>query len=132
MIEVRRLTEADYRACVPHAGPWVDVARLAEHGWSTWDGQSLVAIGGVLPYWPGVGEAWFSLGPGCEPRHYLRGIRVLRHILDTYQQEYRRIQADVLPHLGRWVKLLGFEFESSMPFYGPDGSTYRRYVRLRP
>jgi hypothetical protein len=132
MIDLRPLRSEDYAACVVVAD-WVDMDRIVRHGVAAWDGDDLVAVAGVLPYWPGVGEAWFSLGPGYAPRHLRAGVRRIRNFLALVQPQYRRIQADVragVPGLMQWIELLGFTFESEMPRYGPDGADYYRYVRF--
>ncbi len=132
MIDLRPLRVEDYLACVPRPDAWADLEKYTQHGVGAWDADVLIATGGVLPYWPGVGEAWFALAPGVEPRHYLGGIRLIRSYLAYLLAcgGYRRIQADVLDAHQKWVRLLGFELESEMLGYGPDGSTYYRYVRF--
>ncbi len=129
MIELRPLRLGDYALCVA-IEDWVEVDNLVRHGVAAWDGDRLIATAGVLPYWPGVGEAWFALGPDFEPRDTMAGVRRIRDFLARAQHDYRRVQADVRMEHRRWVELLGFALESEMPGYGPDGATYYRYVRM--
>lgn len=87
---------------------------------------------GVVLFWPGVGEAWAVLTEtGRE--HPVQATELVRTGLRTVidGMRLRRVQADVsadfLPG-HRWIRLLGFSYEGTMPRYGPNGEDFVRYV----
>lgn len=93
----------------------------------------IIAIGGIIKYWPGVYEAWALLSklinkyPIITTKHFHVMIRTLEE-----KYKIRRLQTmclDIKMHK-RWLEYLGFEYESTMKGYGINGETYLRYVRL--
>lgn len=129
MLDIRPLIFDDYIACAGQVQPWVDVSKLLAHGWSLRNHRHLVGCGGVVPYWTGVAEAWTLLAPTYEGGDLMTAVRVIRARLAGLP--YRRIQADVKAEHMQWPRVLGFELESRMEKYGPDGADYYRYVRIR-
>lgn len=131
MTRLVSLTLEDYTACLGRLpDPWVNADELCAGGWAMYRGDDLLGCGGILPYWPGVAEAWMCLGPDIKiDRDLLAGMHEIKRKLS--EAGYRRIQADTAPVHGRFMRLLGFKFESEMPGYFPDGSTSHRYVRLK-
>ena len=94
----------------------------------------VLAVGGVVKFWAGVGEAWLMVAP--EGRQ--KGLILFRHMgkfLDFCFVEHRfhRIQASI-PYghkeAHRCIMKLGFIPEGMMVRYGPDMENYVRYVRL--
>jgi hypothetical protein len=91
-----------------------------------------VASAGIQVGWPGFGIAWAVVGPVKDKRrlHYAvaKGFAelVARHRL-------RRVEASVqqdIPQHVRWALLLGFQVESEMPKWGPNGETFLKMVRF--
>ncbi|MAL84462.1 MAG: hypothetical protein CMF11_09030 [Idiomarina sp.] len=111
---------------------------LVEHkdirGYTLFEEDVVLGIGGVHNIWQGVGEAWLLLGKEA----FARPITVARHtcnMFDHMQEEYKyqRIQASIAVKdvkAKRFAEWLDFENEGIMRKYGPDGSDYYRYARV--
>jgi Acetyltransferases, including N-acetylases of ribosomal proteins len=113
------------------------VAACWEHGaaYCGWLGGDILACAGVTLLWRGVGAAWCITSP-LVARHPLSFHRAVRRMLDLLEASLglHRVQVEVQgDHFvsQRWVERLGFEFEGFMPGYGPDGSRYVRFGRVR-
>lgn len=96
--------------------------------------RQIAACYGIAVLWPGLGEAWAILTP-LGKRHPLVVTRAIARALDRTMRLWRlrRVQADVSAMNSsacRWVELLGFVRESTMPRFGPHGETFYRYVRF--
>lgn len=94
------------------------------------EGQ-MVACLGVLPLWPGTGEAWAFLAHDCG-RHLLWITRAIeRYLRHTH---YTRVQCmvawDFWP-AHRWCKRLGFTLEAPRLRQYADGKDYSLYARVR-
>lgn len=98
-------------------------------------GDKIAGCAGVVSHWPGAGEAWAILTDvgRAHPAFIHRVVkRTLSEIIAN--SRLRRVQADVVAEFAagrRWVEHLGFEFESLMPRYGPNGEDFVRY-RILP
>jgi len=95
----------------------------------------ILGIGGVHMFWPGVGEGWVILTKVVF-RYPLTFHKTVLGLLGRIEAEYgfSRIQAACLCGWNRaekWLQKLGFEYEGIMAKYGPDGSDYYRYARIR-
>jgi hypothetical protein len=101
---------------------------------SVFNDDKLLGIGGVLPFWSGVGEAWMLVTPELKkcPMRALKDIQFYFNYL--FEKEgFKRIQSVVavdftLAH--RFIMKLGFVPEGIMPNYGPKGEHFTRYVRF--
>ena len=95
------------------------------------DGEP-IAIAGILPRWEGVGMAWAWLSRDW--RKYARAITD-RIMAELDASPLRRIELAVKVGYDRgdaWAKRLGFVVETECAKkWGPDGSDYRLYVRLK-
>ncbi len=110
-----------------------DLTPLSELGLA-WTGEHegrVIACGGLLPHWPGRATAWMLIGHAAGP-HFAA---IHRHVFKFLTRSpYRRIEAHV--DVGfkegiRWMKMLGFEFESYKRAYRPDGADMLEFVRIR-
>lgn len=99
---------------------------------------NLLAVGGVVELWPGVGEGFLALRDGKLPqRHCYRVSRLILRYLVVIVRTYDlgRVQATVRCDLHRGCKLaefLGMHIEGELEQYGPDGQDYFIYARLLP
>lgn len=96
------------------------------------DGDSVVAIAGILPRWDGVGMAWAWLSRGW--RKHAR--RITAEIISAIEaSDCHRIEVAVRCDFDRghrWVKRMGFELETPVAHkWGPDGADYAIYVRIK-
>jgi len=91
-----------------------------------------IAAGGIITLMPGVGSAWVFVSPAVKENVH-RFHRTVVRSLRSFLPKFRRIQADVHDEFTmghRWIKSLGFAFESTMPLAGLSGETLKRYVIL--
>jgi len=130
-----RLREAD-QAFVDGLGPMaIPIAMgLARHPGITLlaDGQ-VVACGGVVIIWPGVGEAWMRTSH-LLGRYPVATLRLTRQFLDASVSslKLRRLQCTVrcgyAPAI-KWAERLGFASEGVLRGFGPDGEDYIMFSR---
>jgi len=94
--------------------------------------KSIVASGGILPFWKGVGEAWMVTS-GLVPEYGMSFAKTVLKMLNEYAQGYDRIQTMVdAEHKVslRWVEWMEFRNEGLMrKFIG--GRDYYRFARVR-
>lgn len=91
-----------------------------------------VACAGVIEQWHGRGLAWALLGNDSGP-HFVRIVRGMRRALNLAQ--FRRVEANVDAEFGAGIRLaemLGFEVESKMRKFTPEGRDAFMFVRIRP
>jgi len=92
---------------------------------------ALVSAGVVIP-WSGLGEAWMYCSPEIL-NHKFWFIRAVRAGFQAMIEKFRlrRVQALIdssFPVNTKWAKFLGFQHEGTLPYYGPEGETFYRYV----
>lgn len=96
--------------------------------------EHVIASGGILPLWKGVGEAWV-VSSDLVPKHYMAFVRTVVGQLNkiTKDMSLDRVQTTVnVEHAVsiKWVEWMGFEREGLMrKFIG--GQDYYRYARVR-
>ena len=93
--------------------------------------EALVACAGVIEKWKGSGLVWSLLSN--DMKEYRFGVhRAVKRFLNSYIVD--RLECTVDPtsvHAVHWARRLGFQYESTMPKYAPNGSTMDMYVRIR-
>jgi len=134
-LDWQSLTEGSMLGAMPEGWRRGALARAAA-GWafSGFEQGQWLGAAGLLPWWPGVAEAWLLLAPAGR-KVPLAAVRALKKGLETLIQTMRvhRLQASVRADFGqarKMAEVLGFHEESRMAKYGPDGADYLRYVRL--
>jgi len=98
------------------------------------DNDIVLAIGGVLKFWQGVGEAWLQVSPAGRLQK-MAIYKEMKSLLDRAfdEQGFHRIQAAVLDgHIEahRTCLRLGFIPEGMMVNFGPNKENFIRYCRL--
>lgn len=99
---------------------------VREHG-------RIVAVAGYVPLWTGVIDV-FVIPAQTPPLQVLAYIRVVKTWLSNLKRDLRlhRIQtvskADA--STDKWMRVLGFDLESTLYSYGPDKLDYRMWTRL--
>lgn len=96
------------------------------------DGE-VVACGGVVIIWPGVGEAWMRTSPLLE-RYPVASLRLTKQFLNTAANclKLRRMQCTVRKGYApaiKWAERLGFASEGVLRGFGPDGEDYIMFSR---
>lgn len=95
--------------------------------------DKIIAAGGIVVMWKGVGEAWALTSPLVRqyPIFFTRTIRnYLNGLIITHK--FERVQSVVQKDYEmaiRWIEALGFKPEGEMPKYRA-GKTFVRYARL--
>lgn len=126
--------ELQYVETIPH---YLDyIFENSELGWS-WAGigqGKVVCCFGLRPIWKGVAEAWLVPGKGLEDhaRTLLVGARTLfdQAVSDsdiTRLQIYVKEENEVAL---RFAKAIGFDVESKLRKFGPEGADYIGLVRF--
>jgi RimJ/RimL family protein N-acetyltransferase len=106
------------------------------HTWSMLEDGRVLALGGIVPFYDegGVGEAWFLSTPEALRHGIALHRRVVKLFKSFFDQGWWRIQTTVRADFTTgivWLDRLGFKDEGLMEKYGPDGSDYIRYARVR-
>lgn len=110
-------------------------AQALEHaggGWTAIDDGEVIACAGMVEQWQGRALAWAMLSGDIGPMRFMRVSRAVRKALGMAQ--YRRIEMQVdadHPQAIRWAQMLGFEVESKMRAFLPDGRDAYMFVRIR-
>jgi len=119
--------------------PLPELARAyhaAGPAWTVLDNAGApLACGGVVRFWPGVGECWCWAGAGVDLAA-VAFARLARRIVESLAREhgFHRLQAHVRAddeRANRFARHLGFTLEGSCPGFGPDQSTHHLYGRFR-
>jgi hypothetical protein len=96
--------------------------------------EKIIGCAGILPIWGGVGHAWVVLGNDYKKHR----IWIHKQVKDMFVKiaiggQFKRVQANVqcdFHNATRWVEAMGFERESTMKKYGPEGKDYYMYTRF--
>ena len=95
-------------------------------------GDKLVACGGIMIIWPGVGVAWLMTDPEavlrCVKSFFMAAVRFTRESIQEHSLV--RVQASCradTPAFSRLLEHLGFKREALMRKYGRDGSDQYLY-----
>jgi hypothetical protein len=108
---------------------------VQEYAWTALRGGQAIASAGIRPLWPGRAEAWSVLGPDLDRFDLLYLTRKVAQRIEAVQQILKLRRLEATTPVGfvagcRWLELLGFEPEATMPNFAPDGSGHRLYARL--
>lgn len=90
-----------------------------------------IACAGIVEQWRGRGLAWALLSTEAGG-HFVRVTRAVQRALDL--SPLRRIEMHVDCHFAaanRWAEMLGFQCESVMRSFNPEGRDAFMYVRIR-
>lgn len=94
-----------------------------------------VALLGVVPVWPGVGQAWLigtdEIGSrGVEVMKASK--RIIKTLLDLEMHRIHAYSAVFHTQAHRWLEMIGFRRESTLKQYGKTGEDFYCYVVSRP
>lgn len=98
------------------------------------DGDEVLATGGILKFWQGVGEAWLMVSP--KGRTNMMSLYKYMESFMTLcgtKWGFHRVQASIYEKHNIAHKCafrLGFIPEGSMVCYGPNKEMFIRYVRF--
>lgn len=99
------------------------------------DDGTVVGCAGVMPLWPGVGQAWALLS--VHAPHSFKAVHraVLAGLSNAFDGGgFHRVQISVasdFPEGMRWAQHLGFRLEGLMRGYGPDGSDHFLFAKVK-
>lgn len=121
--------------------PLSELARAyhaAGPAWTVLCGDRVLACGGAVRFWPGVGECW--CWAGCDVDQVaLAFARLARRVVESLAREhgFHRLQLHAREddsRANRFAAYLGFTLEGRCPGFGPAPSgqaTYNLYGRFR-
>lgn len=101
----------------------------AGEAFSAWAGPDLIAVAGVVHFWPGRAQVWSLMS--WRIREYGG---VIHRYVKRYIQRHpvRRLECIIDPRFPAsetWAQRLGFVFESRMKGYGYHGQDMDMYVK---
>lgn len=101
--------------------------------YSLWVDGNLVACGGIVVLWPGMGEAWCLVSERVK-FHPLIFHKSAMKMIDEMAKERKlvRVQANVQKDFktgNSWIQAIGFKPEGDMPMFF-NGLTFTRYARI--
>ena len=101
----------------------------AGEAFSAWAGPDLIAVAGVVHFWPGRAQVWSLMS--WRIREYGG---VIHRYVKRYIQRHpvRRLECIIDPRFPAsetWAQRLGFVFESRMKGYGYHGQDMNMYVK---
>jgi hypothetical protein len=105
--------------------------QLLMGGWSAFDGDQIIAIGGLSADHDQCATAWAFLLPSTA-RYMIALTRFAAGVFD--RSPFRRIQAHALPTFPpaiRWLEMLGFSREGLLRKFSPSGHDMLLYSRVR-
>jgi len=100
--------------------------------WTILRDDRVLAIGGLVEFWPNRAQAWAVLNEDNLPYDLLAVTREALIVLND--AKYRRIEMCVkvgFEHGERWARVLGFTREGRMTCYDPFGNDNWMYTRMR-
>ena len=102
--------------------------------WSLLGGETPLACGGAVRFWPGVGELWCWAGQEADADPVALA-RCARRLVDALAREhgFHRLQAHVREADTRaqaFAAFLGLRYEGRCQVYGADQSTHLLYGRF--
>ena len=101
-----------------------------------YDNGKVIAIGGIIDLWPGVGEIWSVISKDIIGK-WVHWVAIHRHAKGMVRMWFdaggHRLQASIIRANGyllarAWLHRLGFGFEGTMAQYGFDRSNYERWA----
>ena len=113
--------------------------RVAEHlalgpGFTMVDNEEIIASGGIMPCWKGVGEAWAITSPRLPSYSFAFARTIWRKLfllIDTMQLERVATVVDAEHTVSQtWVERMGFKREGLMIKY-LGGRDYIRYALIK-
>lgn len=104
---------------------------IAGGGYTALVDERVIACAGIVEQWRGRGLAWALIAEDAG-RHFVRVTRAVHRALEMAQ--FRRVECHVDCEFGaaiRWAEMLGFEVESKMRAFTPEGRDSFMFVRVR-
>ncbi len=122
-------------AGMPPLAELAQAYHAAGPAWTVLDGDTIIACGGAVRFWPGVGECWCWAGAGVDASP-VAFARLARRVAEALAREHGFHRLQVHARLedvraNRFAAYLGFTLEGQCPGYGPDQSTHNLYGRFR-
>lgn len=102
------------------------------NGWTALVAGRPIACAGFAEQWEGRALAWALLAQDSGP-YFVRITRAVRRALDM--AHWRRVEAQVDAEFVagiRWANMLGFQVESKLEKFTPEGRDAFMYVRIKP
>ena len=106
-----------------------------KHAYYIEQNKSVEALGGLFPWWDGVGEVWMIPADDIQISSIMF-IKAMGRLIDNLIRDNNlwRIQATAEvgeEHHCRLLRVLGFEKEGLMRKFGPDKEDHFRYAKVK-
>lgn len=106
------------------------------HAFAMFAGNLFCGAGGVVPCWHGRAEAWLLVSREARPRHVALATRLARAWFDGLQNDpaFARLEIYVraaASYRDGFARALGMTRDGTLQAWGPDGSDYCLYSRVR-
>ena len=102
---------------------------LAGPCFSAWAGPELIAVAGVVEFWPGRAQVWALMSSRITEYGGLVHRRVVQYLKSYHVRRLECIIDPRFPDSSLWAVRLGFFFESKMKAYGFHGQDMDMYVK---
>lgn len=100
--------------------------------WAAVSGERVIAVAGVLDYWPGRGEMWAIFNKPT-PLEFFQIHRAAKRFIECLP--HKRLEATVECDFKaghRWIQQLGFHLEAEkLKFYGIGGVHMSMYAKIK-
>jgi hypothetical protein len=120
---------------MPNLDRRLEQAVVPDQSFTATEDGKVVGVGGVVPFWDGVGEAW-AIYPRDTRRYRFAIYRITKQMINLIERRYNYRRIEAKAHCG-WMAAvsfliaMGFEIEGRARAYGPDGADYYHMARVR-
>ena len=141
MLEIRPIQDGDMKYV--RANPFEDAVKIypdlpaPDSSFTCIFEGEIVAVGGVIVFWEGVGEVWLIMTKQARKKGIfgLIALSTIKKKVDNLiiENNLWRAQADVradFPEAIKMVEAFGFEYEGTKRKYTPDGCNMKMYAKL--
>lgn len=128
-MRLQQAQEMFYAKFSPH---YARALEDAGNGWTALVDGRPVCCAGLVEQWEGRALAWCLMAEDSGA-YFVRLVRAIRRALDM--AHWRRVEANVDAEFVQGIRLanmLGFEVESKMQKFTPEGRDAFMYVRIKP
>lgn len=109
----------EYANALQHAGPC----------FSAWAGCDVIAVAGLVTFWPGRAQVWALMSSRIKEYGGLVHRHVVRYLSGCFVKRLECVIDPRFPESAAWAIRLGFQKESRMKQYGCYGQDMDMYVR---
>ncbi len=138
MIKVRKIQEGDLEYAIEHAIEkelkMVDFRYDLIDGYTALVDDKIIMVGGIMPIWEGVGEAWAFITEDAK-NNLIKSYRCVRDMFNKLieEKQWRRVTASCLSDFRQGQNMLehlGFVYEGCLRQHSQEGIDMYIYGKL--